>query len=75
MARGYYDLAKVITEQYGDQIKAEMLARESLRIRERLYSLCLHDNHFLIESISCLAKILLRQGKLGNETKVLSSMN
>eukprot|EP00596_Hydrurales_sp_CCMP1899_P007459 CAMPEP_0119051712 /NCGR_PEP_ID=MMETSP1177-20130426/73245_1 /TAXON_ID=2985 /ORGANISM="Ochromonas sp, Strain CCMP1899" /LENGTH=183 /DNA_ID=CAMNT_0007031023 /DNA_START=659 /DNA_END=1208 /DNA_ORIENTATION=+ len=35
VAYGYYNLANVIHQQEGDLVKAEMLARESLRIRTR----------------------------------------
>jgi hypothetical protein len=37
VAREYYDLGDVINQQKGDYVKAEMLVRESLRIRSRLY--------------------------------------
>jgi tetratricopeptide (TPR) repeat protein len=37
VARGYYNLADVINRQKKDLVKAEMLARESLRIRTRIF--------------------------------------
>jgi tetratricopeptide (TPR) repeat protein len=69
VAMGAFNLADVIYRQDdGDLIKAEKLARESLRIRTRLYS----SNYYLI-GMSCmlLAKILLNQDKYGDETKEL----
>jgi tetratricopeptide (TPR) repeat protein len=63
VANGYYDLAIVITNQKGDLVKAEMLARESLRIRTRMYG---NDNIGL--SCSLLGQILMSQDNLGNET-------
>jgi tetratricopeptide (TPR) repeat protein len=38
VARGYYDLANVLSKQQGDFRKAEKLGRESLRIRTRIYN-------------------------------------
>jgi hypothetical protein len=69
VAQGAYNLAYVISRQKdGDLIKAEGLARESICIRNKLYGA--HDGRV---SVSCmlLAKILLKQGKLGDETKEL----
>jgi hypothetical protein len=69
VAEGAYNLADVILRQVdGDFIKGEKLARESLLIRTRLYS----SNHYRI-GISCalLARILMNQGKYGDETKEL----
>jgi hypothetical protein len=65
MAKGAYNLANVIHEQKGDLIKAEELARESLRIRILVYG----NNHNNV-SVNCnlLAAILRAQGKLGDET-------
>jgi tetratricopeptide (TPR) repeat protein len=68
VARGYYDLGHVIYQQKGDLVKAEKLARESLRIRTRLYG----GDHALVGvSASLLAHILLAEDKLGIETKEL----
>jgi hypothetical protein len=67
VAKGYYDLAKVISTQRTDMVKAEKLVRESHRIR-----LIINNNdHFLGSSISLLASILMVQGKVGSETKEL----
>jgi hypothetical protein len=68
VAEGAYNLANVIFQQDGDLIKAEELARESLRIR----SLIFDSNHQSV-SISCnlVANILRKQSKLGDETRVL----
>jgi hypothetical protein len=65
VANGYYDLANVINEQEGDLVKAEMLARESLRIRTRVYG---NDHVNVGHSCSLLARILTAQDNLGNET-------
>jgi hypothetical protein len=43
VAKGYYDLADVIITQRGDLVKAEKLARESLRIRVLITS----NNHLV----------------------------
>jgi tetratricopeptide (TPR) repeat protein len=68
VAYGYYNLANVITEQKGDCVKAEMLARESLRIRTRVYG-----NDHIIVGLSCdlLGHTLMSQGNLGDETMEL----
>jgi hypothetical protein len=65
---GTYNLADVIYRQNGDLIKAEELARESLRIRLKLYG----SNHPKVGA-SCLlvAKILESQKNFGEETKEL----
>jgi hypothetical protein len=70
VALGYYNLANVINKQEGDFVKAEMLVRESLRIRTRLYG---NGNDHSRVGLSCnlLAQILLHQGNLGNETTEL----
>jgi tetratricopeptide (TPR) repeat protein len=68
VAKGYYNLATVITKQKGDLVKAEMLARESLRIRTRV---CGNDNVHTGLSCSLLARILISQDNLGNETMEL----
>jgi tetratricopeptide (TPR) repeat protein len=73
VAKGYYHLAQVIdkqimNEQQGDSVKAEMLARESLRIRTQLNG---NDHPSVGTSSALLANILKRQSNLGNETKEL----
>jgi tetratricopeptide (TPR) repeat protein len=65
VAYGYHNLANVIHKQEGDLVKAEMLARESLRIRTFLYD---NDHVYVGFSCSLLAHILVSQGNLGNET-------
>eukprot|EP00596_Hydrurales_sp_CCMP1899_P010432 CAMPEP_0119038508 /NCGR_PEP_ID=MMETSP1177-20130426/7476_1 /TAXON_ID=2985 /ORGANISM="Ochromonas sp, Strain CCMP1899" /LENGTH=322 /DNA_ID=CAMNT_0007001193 /DNA_START=614 /DNA_END=1582 /DNA_ORIENTATION=+ len=67
VAKGYYDLANVITEQREDLVKAEKLARESLRIRVLIES----NSHFVGNATGLLASILVSQDKLGSETKEL----
>jgi tetratricopeptide (TPR) repeat protein len=69
VAEGAYNYADVILRQDdGDLIKAEKLARESLRIRTRLYG----SNHRRIgTSCMLLGRILLNQVKYGDETKEL----
>eukprot|EP00596_Hydrurales_sp_CCMP1899_P000637 CAMPEP_0119051946 /NCGR_PEP_ID=MMETSP1177-20130426/73392_1 /TAXON_ID=2985 /ORGANISM="Ochromonas sp, Strain CCMP1899" /LENGTH=536 /DNA_ID=CAMNT_0007031323 /DNA_START=481 /DNA_END=2089 /DNA_ORIENTATION=- len=67
VAKGASDLANVIFRQDdGDLIKAEGLARKSLRIRTHLN--CSHSVGF---SCTLLARILKKQDKLGDETKEL----
>jgi hypothetical protein len=69
VAMGAYNLADVILRQDdGDLIKGEKLARESLRIRSRLYG---SNHHRIGTSTRLLSRILLKQGKLGDETKEL----
>jgi tetratricopeptide (TPR) repeat protein len=69
VARGYYDLANVIYLQQEDTMKAEMLAREALRIYVLLYG----EDHFHTGlTTGLLANIFLKQDKLGDETKELS---
>jgi tetratricopeptide (TPR) repeat protein len=68
VAKGYLCLGKVIHQQKGDLVKAEMLVRESLRIRSQLYC---HDHYYVVHSVSLLAGILHSQGKLDYETKEL----
>jgi hypothetical protein len=69
VAVGAHNWADVIFQQDdGDLIKAEGLAREAIRIINKL-----HDVH-MSRASACyllLAKILLTQGKLGDETKKL----
>jgi tetratricopeptide (TPR) repeat protein len=68
VAEGAYNLADVIYRQDGDLIKAEELARESLRIT----SLLNDSNHYSVGRVCCLlASILDKQGQLGNETRGL----
>jgi hypothetical protein len=68
VAKGAYNLADVIFKQDGNLIKAEELARESLRIR----SLIFNSNHESVSiSGSLLANILRIQSKLGDETRGL----
>jgi tetratricopeptide (TPR) repeat protein len=68
VAKGYFDLATVIHKQpKGDYVKAEKLARESLRIR-----VLINGHNFLVGyTATLLASILMSQGKLGPETKEL----
>jgi tetratricopeptide (TPR) repeat protein len=68
VANGYYDLGNVIKQQKGNLVKAEELARESLRIRSRLYDA---HHHLVGVSISLLASILKAQGNLNSETQEL----
>jgi tetratricopeptide (TPR) repeat protein len=68
VANGYHNLANVIHEQDGDLVKAEMLGRESLRIRSRT---CGNDHVNIGQSCSLLARILMSQDNLGNETMEL----
>jgi hypothetical protein len=65
VARGYYNLANVISlQEHGDLVKAEMLARESLRIFSRIF----HSHPCTGLSTGLLACILQSQGNLGNKT-------
>jgi tetratricopeptide (TPR) repeat protein len=67
LAEGAYDLSDVIFQQDdGDLIKAEGLARESLRIRTQL-----HCSPGLGLSCLLLARLLKKQDKFGDETKDL----
>jgi hypothetical protein len=69
MARGAYNFADIISRQDdGDLIKAEGLAREALRIRDKLHGA--HDSRGGVTYL-LLAKILQKQGKLGGETNEL----
>jgi tetratricopeptide (TPR) repeat protein len=68
VAMGYCGLGEVIFQQKGDLAKAEKLARESFRIRTRLYG---GDHANVGASASLLARVLQAQGKLGIETKQL----
>lgn len=62
VAKGYYNLGNVILLQKGDLVKAEMLARESLRIRNQIYD---KDSPEVGGSMSLLALVLTSQGKFG----------
>jgi tetratricopeptide (TPR) repeat protein len=68
VANGAYNLADVLYQLEGDLIKAEEVARESLRIRTLIF-----DSNHIIVGLSCdlLASILSAQGKLGDETRGL----
>jgi hypothetical protein len=68
VATGYYNLANVINKQKEDLVKAEMLARESLRIRTRVYG---NDHVEVGHNCSLLGDILMSQDNLGNETMEL----
>jgi tetratricopeptide (TPR) repeat protein len=69
VAEGAFNLADVIRQQGdGDLIKAEKLARESLRIRTRLYG-C--NKPIIGRNCVLLGRILMNQGKLGDKTKEL----
>jgi tetratricopeptide (TPR) repeat protein len=67
VARGYYDLANVIADQREDLVKAEMLARESLRIRVLINSTSPRAGN----AASLLATVLRMQDKWGSEPKEL----
>lgn len=67
IAMGAHNLVSVITKTNGDLIKAEVLARESLRIRILIYG----DHRRVAISCDLLASILRAQGKLGDKTKKL----
>jgi tetratricopeptide (TPR) repeat protein len=67
VAFGYLDLAKAISAQKGDYVKAEKLARESLRIRDLISS----NSDLVGHTAGLLALMLVSQGKLGSETKEL----
>jgi tetratricopeptide (TPR) repeat protein len=69
VADGAHNWADVIFQQDdGYLIKAEGLAREAIRIKDKLYGA--HDSSGAV-SYFLLAKILQKQGKLGDETKEL----
>jgi hypothetical protein len=69
VAQGCYNLAHVIINlQDGDLLKAEMLARETLHIRERQFG---NDHHIVGDSLAFLSGILRKQNKLGDEVKNL----
>jgi ATP/maltotriose-dependent transcriptional regulator MalT len=67
VAPGAYNLANALFKQEdGDLIKAEGLAREAIRIRDKLYGT---HGFRLGSSCQLLARILQTQGKFGDETK------
>jgi hypothetical protein len=68
VAKGYHDLGRVILRQKGDLLKAEMLVRESLRIRNLLH---VADYVSVGHSVDLLAGILQDQGNVGSETQEL----
>jgi hypothetical protein len=74
VAEGAYNWADVIQRQGNlgqgdvDLIKAEGLARESIRIRDKLYGA---HNSKVSGNCLLLARILQQKGKLGDETKEL----
>jgi hypothetical protein len=70
VAKGYFDLGNVIHKADGDLVKAEMLVRESYRIRIGLRG---GDRVDIDVGHSCdlLGSILASQGKLDNETMEL----
>jgi tetratricopeptide (TPR) repeat protein len=68
VANGYHNLASVINKQEGDLAKAEMLVRESLRIRTRVYG---NDHVHVGLSCSLLARILISQDNMGDEAMKL----
>jgi tetratricopeptide (TPR) repeat protein len=68
VAKGYYNLASVIIKQEGDLVKAEMLARESIRIRTRLYG---NDHINVGINYNLLGHILMSQDNYGDETMEL----
>jgi hypothetical protein len=69
VAMGAHNLAEVILRQDdGDLIKAEKLARESLRLRTQLYG---PDHSEVGASCLLLAKVLKSQQIFGDETKEL----
>jgi hypothetical protein len=80
MAQGCYYFAKVLNNQFAenkvgieiDLGKAEMLARESYRIRAHLYP---NNHHLLGVSAHLLATVLKSQNKLGDETKDLYELS
>jgi hypothetical protein len=61
-------LADVILRQKGDLLKAEKLARETLRIRTLIHS---SDDLSIGSSCDLLARILMSQGTFEDETKRL----
>jgi tetratricopeptide (TPR) repeat protein len=70
MALGAYNLANVIYQQNGNFTKSEELAREALRITILVHG---SDNFALGMHYQFLARILIAQGTLGDETEELYS--
>lgn len=68
IARCHYNLAQIILLQNGDLVRAERLARESLRIRGQLY---VNDHFYVGSCMSLLGKILNRQGRSIDEVEGL----
>jgi hypothetical protein len=68
IAEGAYNLSDVIFQQNGDLIKAEELARESLRIRSLIND---SNNQSVGRNCNHLAAIMRAQEKYGDETKGL----
>jgi hypothetical protein len=68
VAKGHHDLGRVILRQKGDLLKAEMLVRESLRMRNHLHDA---DHVSVGHSVDLLANVLRDQGNLGSETQEL----
>jgi tetratricopeptide (TPR) repeat protein len=67
---GYYQLGKLIHAQNGDLVKAERLARESLRIQYLIYGSNTPGVH-VGNCMGLLANVLTSQGKRGSEPKEL----
>lgn len=65
LAVAAFNLSTVILRQGGNIVKAEELARESIRIR------VLKDDKDLPTSLDLLASILVAQGNFGDETRGL----
>lgn len=75
VAKGYYNLALVIDQQeQGDIVRADMLVRESLRIRTLIFHDDLDHPHVGM-STALLANILQLQRKLGDKTKELLELS
>jgi tetratricopeptide (TPR) repeat protein len=68
VAEGYHNLANVINIKKGDFVEAEILARESLRIRTHIYG---NDHVNVGASCHLLGGILISQDNLGDETMEL----
>jgi hypothetical protein len=66
VAKGAHNLANVFYRQEGDLIKAEELARESVRI-----STLKHNEDTLGNYRDLLARIMVSQGNFGDETREL----
>jgi hypothetical protein len=66
VAYGAYNLADMISQQDGDLVKAEEIARESLRITSVING---SNDQIVGSRCNLLANILRTQGKLGDETR------